>query len=126
MNAYIGRRFEAVCCEFLERQKLNFQKSGRWWGAYRDIETDERKVAEIDMVSINEQAKEILFCECKWRDKVDAKSVLTGLKEKVKFVDWNTGKRKEHYAIFAKSFSERIKEPGLRLFDLKDLEKAMK
>ncbi len=124
MNAYIGHRFEAVCREFLEHQKLNFQKSGRWWGAYR--ENDERKVAEIDIVSINEQTKEILFCECKWKDRVDAKEILTELKEKTKFVMWNNDKRKEHYAIFAKSFKEKVAEPNLTLFDLKDIEKAMK
>ena len=125
-NAYIGVRFEAVCREFLISQRLNFEKTGRWWGAYRDVETDKRKIAEIDMVSINEHAKEILFCECKWQDKVDAKKILAEMKEKTKFVDWNRDKRKEHYAIFAKSFKGKIKEPDLMLFDLKDFEKAMK
>ncbi len=119
-NPYIGLRFEEVCREFLLSQKLNFEKTGRWWGAYR--ENEERKVAEIDIVSINEQTKEILFCECKWKDKVDARKILADLKEKTQFVDWNKDKRKEHYAIFAKSFREKFKEPNVLLFDLKDLE----
>ncbi|MBU4451458.1 MAG: ATP-binding protein, partial [Nanoarchaeota archaeon] len=122
-NAYVGLRFEEVCREFLLSQKLNFEKTSRWWGAYR--ENEERKVAEIDIVSINEQTKEILFCECKWQDKVDAKKVLTELKDKTKFVNWNREKRKEQYAIFAKSFKERFKEPNLLLFDLTDLEKLL-
>lgn len=33
---------------------------------------------------------------------------------------WNNGKRKEHYAIFAKSFKVKIKEQGLMLFDLNE------
>ena len=125
MNAYIGLRFEGVCQEFLENQKLGFDKTGRWWGAYRDIEGD-RKVAEIDIVSINEQTKEILFAECKWQDRVDAKKILAQLKGKVEYVEWHKDKRKERYAIFAKSFKEKIKEPDLKLFDLKDIEMAMK
>lgn len=125
-NAYVGVRFEAVCHEFLISQRLNFEKTGRWWGAYRDVETDKRKIAEIDIVSISEDTKEILFCECKWQDKVNAKKIFAELKEKTKFVDWNTDNRKEHYAIFAKSFKEKIKMPDLMLYDLKDLEAAMK
>ena len=124
-NAYIGRRFEVVCQEFLEKQKLGLDKTGRWWGAYRDADGI-RKVAEIDIVSINEQSKEILFAECKWKDKVDAKKILADLKSKVQYVDWHKDKRIERYAIFSKSFKEKIKEADLMLFDLKDIEKAMK
>ncbi|MCX9014711.1 MAG: ATP-binding protein [Candidatus Methanoperedens sp.] len=124
MNAYVGRRFEAVCCEFLEYEKLNFQKSGRWWGAYRDAETDERKVAEIDIVSINEQTKEILFCECKWQNlsRKDAERVLYDLQEKSKRVDWNIGKRKEHFAIFAKRIEgkDALRKSAFLVWDLED------
>ena len=125
-NAYIGYRFEAVCQEFLENQKLGFDRTGRWWGAYRDTEGN-RKVAEIDIVSINEQTKEILFAECKWQDRVDAKKILAQLKEKVQYVEWHKDNRKERYAIFAKSFKEKIKEPDLdlTLFDLTDIEMAV-
>lgn len=123
-NAYIGRRFEAVCYEFLEHRKLNFQKSGRWWGAYRDTETDERKVAEIDIVSINEQTKEILFCECKWQNlrQKDAEKLIAALKEKSKYVDWNIGKRKEYFAIFAKRIEgkEALRKSGFLAWDLED------
>ncbi|MDI6884126.1 MAG: ATP-binding protein, partial [Hadesarchaea archaeon] len=64
----------------------------------------------------------ILFVECKWRDKVDIEKVLRELKEKADFVDWRKKGRKEYYAIFAKSFRERIEEENVLLFDLKDLE----
>lgn len=124
MNAYVGRRFEEVCREFLLSQKLNFEKTGRWWGAYRDTETDERKVAEIDIVSINEQTKEILFCECKWQNlsQKDAEKLIAALKEKSKYVEWNIGKRKEHFAIFAKRIERKaaLRKSGFLAWDLED------
>ena len=116
-NAYVGRKFEAICTEFLiegNRKNLalfKIEKIGNWW----------HKDNEIDIIALNESKKEILFCECKWQDKVDAKKISAELKEKAKFVDWKNDKRKEHYAIFAKSFKEKIKEPNLMLFDLRDL-----
>ena len=60
--------------------------------------------------------------ECKWRDKVDIKKVLRELKEKADLVDWRKKERKEYYAIFAKSFREKIGEKNVLLFDLRDLE----
>lgn len=119
-NAYVGMRFEQVCREFLLSQRPDFEEVGRWWGAYR--ENGERKVAEIDIVSINGRTKEILFCECKWQNGADAKKILSDLKKKAALVQWNNDKRKEHYAVFAKSFKERIKEPDVMLFDIKDFE----
>jgi hypothetical protein len=123
-NRHVGAMFERVCAEALHTVKpFDIQKLGPWWGAYR--QAGERKAVEIDIVGLNEQTKEILFAECKWREGVNAQRILSELKERSRHVDWNTGKRKEHYAIFAKSFKKRIKEPGLLLFDLKALEKAL-
>jgi len=98
---------------------------GKWWGAYRDMETKERKTAEIDIVSINELTKEILFVECKWQEKVNARHILADLKEKAKRVQWNNEKRREYYAIFARSFKQKIVEPALIWIDLKDMEKML-
>lgn len=126
VNAYVGIRFEAVCREFLESQELNFTRWGKWWGAFRDAKTNERKAAEIDIVALNDETTEMLFAECKWQDNVDAKKVLRELKGKAQYVKWNNDKRKEHYAIFAKSFKEKLKEPNVALFDLKDMERAFK
>lgn len=126
-NAYVGKQFEAVCEEAVRlANPINSAYIGNWWGAYRDTETGERKTAEIDIVSINEQTKEILFAECKWQNNADAKKILAGLKEKAKIVQWNSKARKEHYAIFAKSFRKNVKEPNVMLFDLKGLERIIK
>ncbi|MBI2676092.1 MAG: ATP-binding protein [Candidatus Aenigmarchaeota archaeon] len=126
-NSYVGRQFEAVCREAVRlANPIGSANVGKWWGAYRDTETGERKTAEIDIVSLNEQTKDILLVECKWRDNVDSGKLLAGLREKAKLVQWNNGTRKEYYAIFAKSFRERVKEPNLLLFDLADLEEMVK
>ncbi|MBI2676093.1 MAG: ATP-binding protein [Candidatus Aenigmarchaeota archaeon] len=129
LSSFIGRSFEQVCREFM--LKLNregtpffFEKIGRQWGKFRD--EGGRNVYEIDIVALSERSKEILFCECKWQGNVDAQRVLEELKEKAKLVQWNNGTRKEYYAIFAKSFRERMKEPNLLLFDLADLEEMVK
>ncbi len=120
-NSFVGRKFERICQEYLKESNrknilsLKAEKIGSWW----------HKDREIDIVALNEKTKEILFCECKWQDKADAKKILAELKEKAKFVDWNNDKRKEHYAIFAKSFKERFKESNVLLFDLKDIEKIL-
>lgn len=126
-NSYVGKQFENICKElFKQANPIDSANIGKWWGAYRDSETGERKTAEIDIVSINEQTKEILFAECKWQDGVDADKILHDLKEKAKLVRWNDETRKEHYAIFAKSFKKRLEEPYLTLFDTRDIERIFK
>ncbi len=122
-NTYVGKQFEIVCMEAIKSANpINSTNVGKWWGAYRDMETKDRKIAEIDIVSINEETKEILFAECKWQEKVNARKILFELKEKAKLVQWNNEKRIERYAIFARSFKQKIIEPDVTLFDLKDME----
>ena len=114
IDAYYGLSFENLVFEKIQHKEiaqLQFNEVRRWW--YKD--------KEIDIVAINETAKEILFCECKWKDNVNPKRILYELKEKSKSVQWNNGIRKEYYAIFAKSFKEKIKEQDVMLFDLGDL-----
>jgi len=93
----------------------SFPKAGKWW--HHD--------KEIDIVALNGDVKEIMFCECKWQDNADAVKILNELKEKAKFVRWHDEGIKEHYAIFAKSFKKTIKEKHLQLFDLKKMKKIM-
>jgi len=107
--------FERVCKEMLwDLYPINFNRIGRWW----------HKDKEIDLVGLNEKTKEILFCECKWQERVNPKKVLENLKEKSVFVDWSKGKRKEYFCIIAKSFSKRIDEENVFLFDLGNLNSA--
>jgi AAA+ ATPase superfamily predicted ATPase len=116
---YVGRHFEPIVREILDEMNARsllparFTKIGGWWHGDR----------EIDAVALNERTNEILFAECKWQDGVDAGRVLRELREKASFVDWKKKARKESYAIFAKSFRERVKEPGVLLVDLQDVRK---
>jgi len=120
LEIHVSHKFEDICKELLFYSRpINFTKIGRWW--YRD--------KEIDIVALNENTKEILFGECKWKNKINAKKIVKELAEKTEYVKWNNKKRKECFAVFAKSFSKRIEEfEGKKVycFDLKDLKRTMK
>ncbi|MBI2672306.1 ATP-binding protein [Candidatus Woesearchaeota archaeon] len=116
-SAYLGPVFEEVIKQILPNLEFfDFSKIGRWW----------HKDKEIDIVALNEESKEVLFGECKWKDKVDAEKIVFELRNKVQYFNWNNEKRKEYFAVFAKSFKNKIKEfDGKKVFcfDLKDIEK---
>jgi AAA+ ATPase superfamily predicted ATPase len=114
MNSYFGSSFESLIFEKIrlkEIQGISSNEVRKWW--YKDN--------EIDVVALNEDRKEILFCECKWKENVDADKVLRELKEKAKLVQWHNDERKESYAIFARSFKEKFKVPDVMMFDLRDI-----
>lgn len=117
LNAFAGRAFEDVCREAMTLILGNSTRVGKWWS---------KKGDEIDIVAIDDKKMEITFAECKWQDKVDPHKILNELKEKASLVEWNKEKRIQKYAIFAKSFKNKIKEQNLLLYDLKDLEKTFK
>ena len=129
-NQYLGFVFEQVCKEFLielmkKDQIQSFNKIGKEWGNI----PEKKQTYEIDIVALNEQTKEILFCECKWQSKVNAKKICKDLAEKAQHMQWHNEQRKESFAIFAKSFSKKITElQGKKVycFDLKALEKIIK
>ena len=112
LNQYTSFVFEKISQQFLwSVRPMKFNKLGRWW----------HKDKEIDLVGLNENKKEILFVECKWSSNVNPEKVLKELKEKVQSVDWNNNKRKEYYCVIAKSFSKKIEEDNVFLFDLADI-----
>jgi hypothetical protein len=134
INSYVGHRFEYVCKEFLIRlgteKKLPFDYTaiGKQWGKIPGKQKGENQY-EIDIIVLNKKTKQILFCECKWKDKVDPNKILSELREKAQYVDWYNKERKEYFAIFAKSFNSnkrKIKEKNVFMFDLKDIEKLFK
>ena len=100
--------------------EFSFDSFGSQWGK------SDKGNYEIDILALNEPKKEILFGECKWKEKVNALKVLNELEEKTRFVDWNNGKRKDVFAVFAKSFSKKVSAfngKKVYCFDLKDIEK---
>lgn len=130
-NSYVGRKFEKLVILLLKNKtllgELDFEKIGRQWGKF-DGEKG-RNVYEIDVLALNELKKEILFGECKWQDKVNAVKVIKECSEKSKHVRWNSGNRKESFAVFAKSFAKRINKFEGRIvycFDLNDIKKALR
>lgn len=124
-NAFVGKKFEQICMEALRVwNPIDARKVGKWWGTYR--EGSERKTAEIDVVCIKPETEEILFGECKWKEDVNAQSLFNALKEKARKVDWHNEKRKEHYILFAKSFSKKTNEENVTLIDLPQLEKIFR
>jgi len=129
-NNFIGRRFEKLFREeiLLKVKIMDIQKVGRWWGYYRDKKTNNRREIEIDTVALNENTKEILFGECKWKNNVDGNQVLKKLKEKARYFDLSNKQKfnLRYYIILAKSFKKKTIEKNVYYFDLNDLEKLLK
>jgi len=117
---FVGQSFEDIMATFLmelSRQKMlpaHFTKIGRWW--------DRGK--EIDLIALNEETYQALFCEVKWRERVNAEALLKKLRENAMHVDWHTTKRKEYYCIVAKSFIKKTKDAIL--IDLGDIKRMLK
>lgn len=115
---YAGPMFEVLVDELIRTKyvlkQFSFTEIGRWWHGGE----------EIDIVALNETAKEIAFVECKWQSlsHKEAEKVLFYLQEKSKHVDWNIGKRKEYFAIFAKKIEgkETLRKSGYIIWDLDD------
>ena len=128
-NSYVGKRFEIICKEFLEKNPIfSFDIIAKQWGKIPGA-PKEKNQYEIDLIALNEKTKEILFCECKWQSKANTEKILKKLNEKKEYVQWNNEKRKESFAIFAKSFKKKVKEfEGKKVycFDLKGIGGALK
>lgn len=108
-NTYLGNVFEGICKQYLIRNKImQFNKIGRWW----------HKEDEIDIVAFND--KEIIFCECKYKENVKPLEILKKLESKSKKIEHN---KNEIFILFAKSFSKKISnynDKKVYCFDLKD------
>jgi len=129
-NPYVGMIFEQVCQEFLDELNhrtglpFHFDKIGNWWGHFR--EDGVRKEIEIDIVTLNEDTRDILFAECKWQNKKVGINTYNKLREKSKLVEWHNDKRREYFALFSKAgFAPELKNEDVILFDLKDMEKHL-
>jgi AAA+ ATPase superfamily predicted ATPase len=127
--SFIGLAFEDICKEFLIKSGIGSQysKIGKWWGNYKN-EKGEKRTAEIDIVALNNNTKNILFASCKWRNRKTRMSDLVDLKKYSKLVEWEKKGRSETFAFFSKSgyelnAKEFAKENNWSLFDLEDMKK---
>lgn len=76
-------------------------KIGRWW---------DRTDTEIDITAVDENSKNIIFGECKFTEKPMDVDVYYNLLEKVKKVNWNIEKRKEHFILFSiNGYTDKLK-----------------
>ena len=126
-SQYVGKCFEKFCFNMLREEYIKifkFTKIGKQWGKFKGEKG--KNTYEIDIVALNDKTMQILFAECKWRNNVNASKLLQKLKEKANYVEWHKNERKEYYAIFAKSFKNKVKERNVFCFDLNDIEKLLK
>ncbi len=119
LDSFVSFSFENICEQFLRELKkknglpFKFSKIGKWW----------HRGNEIDIVAINPETKEILFAECKWRNKPVGVNTYRELREKSKMVNWYNDERKEYFALFSKTgFTPELRKENVLLFDLKDFE----
>ncbi len=135
LNKNISLKFENIIIKLIKSKIINLpflpENIGKQWGKFKGEKG--KNTYEIDIVALNKKEKKILFIECKWKNKIDALKIVKKLKEKAEYVVWpaenNMKDRKEYFAVFAKSFKNKIKEfEGKKVycFDLKDIEKALK
>lgn len=133
-DRYLGRIFEDIAKQYLidlniaGKLPFAFERIGRQWGKI----PGKRKGAnayEIDLVALNEDSKDIMFVECKWQTLTadSAGRILDDLREKSKFVHWNSGERQEYFAVVAKRIEDKgkLSDEGMMLFDLDDISASL-
>ena len=130
INSYFGKKFETFVMELFKEGLIfsDFTKIGKQWGKIKDRPKGENTY-EVDIIALNEKSRDILFAECKWKNRVDARKVAKELNDRANHVYWRNKDRKEILAVFAKGFSKKIKSfDGKKVycFDLKDLAKICK
>jgi AAA+ ATPase superfamily predicted ATPase len=106
IDNHVSFIYEKICMDTLwelsSENKLPFNplKIGNWWS----------NNDEIDIVGLNDETDEILFCECKYWKRTVGIDVFFSLMEKAKKVAWKKSSRKEFYVIFSKNeFSDDMK-----------------
>jgi AAA+ ATPase superfamily predicted ATPase len=123
MPDYASSTFELIGMEFLQgmgkasKLPAQFSKWGKWW--------DRR--SEIDIVALNRDALDILFCECKCQKRKSEADEIKHLMDKVPLVNWFNENRTEHFAFISKAGFTRdavefAQDNSVLLFDLKDMD----
>ena len=118
INTFFGKSFEYLIEELMKSKLFDelkeFSNIHKWW----------HKDKEIDIVAFKGDSKEILLCECKWQEDVEAEKIIRELNEKAKFLKWNNENRKEIFSVFAKSFKKRLgsfENKKVYCYDLRDI-----
>jgi hypothetical protein len=124
MPDHASSPFEQIGMEFLQgigragKLPAQFPDWGRWWD----------RLNEIDIVALNCDTQDILFCECKWQKRQSDADAIKHLLETAPTVNWRNADRKEHFAFISKAgFTGKAVELAydneVILFELKDMGK---
>lgn len=107
LNEYMGHVFEEICLQYLYTEKgltlLPFLPNtmGRWWGT----NAKERREEEIDILGVG--GDNLLFCECKWTNKLVDIDVFNFLIEKSRLLN----AKNKYYIFFSKSgFTKKVSQ----------------
>lgn len=126
-DSFMGLAFEEISKSFMQEHTgilpFSFNRMGRQWGRVKNTPGG-KNTYKIDIVALNEETKDILFVECKWKTLTSnyCMKIISELKTKSGFVDWNKGVRVEYFGIIAKHIKgkEKLQEHGIVVFDLDD------
>ena len=122
MPDHVSSTFENISVEFLagldrnNRLPARFSQWGKWW----------HRENEIDVVALNRETHDILFCECKWRSRKTGVDIIQQLLDKAPLVKWFNAERKEYFVViskagFTKKAIEFADQQGVLLFDLESM-----
>ncbi len=129
-DQYLGHIFEDIAKQYLIDQNtagelpFAFERIGRQWGTIPGKQKG-ANTYEIDVVALNEGSREIMFVECKWQSLTanSTRRICGDLKEKSKYVNWNSEKRQEYFAVVAKKIESKneLRDEKMIVFDLDDI-----
>ena len=119
LNTILGSAFESLGMEFLidrnVKEDWGISRFGRWW----------HKGNEIDIVGINEQSKNVIAVECKYRDLDvrDVRRIISSLEKKIERTPWNSPDWNVQLGVIAKSISgsDELTESRYICFDRGDI-----
>ena len=113
IDNHVAHIYENVCRSEIWRLAfdgvLELNTVGRWWNS---------KV-EIDIIALDSTGEDIVFAECKYRNRPMDTDVFYNLLEKKEHVLWNKEKRREKFVLFSiGGFTNQLLEHALERDDL--------
>ncbi|MFH0971270.1 MAG: ATP-binding protein [Candidatus Micrarchaeota archaeon] len=115
LNAFLGRRFETFCREFLaeylEKHGETVVKKGKWWG---QAETAPGVFEQREIDGVVETAHSLYLCECKWTNDKAGEKELRQLKESANGLK---SKKPLKFVLFSKSGFNFPEKSEVLLFD---------
>ena len=104
-TTYVGQQFEVICLQWLLKHNGENEENcavpflatqfGKWWGN----DPRKREQTDIDIVLGNPQTKQLLMCECKWRNTLKETEAVEALRDRVGLI---RGYGETHLMFFSK------------------------